>query len=150
LILSKAAEKVIVSHRRDEFTARKEFMREVADREKISLLAGTVLLSITGSDRVEAVEIQNAQGTDRIETDFVLIRIGNVPNSELFSGQIEMDDGGYVVVDAVTATTVPGVFGVGDLVRPAAPTISTAIGHGALAARAALEYITTSCLSKGI
>jgi thioredoxin reductase (NADPH) len=142
LILSKTAEKVIVSHRRDEFTARKEFMKEARGRENLILLTGTVLRSIVGRDSVEAVDIKNAQGTNRIETEFVLIRIGNVPNSELFSGQIEMDADGYVVDDAATATSVAGVFAVGDLVRPAAPTISTAIGHGALAARGALQYIT--------
>ena len=141
LLLSEMAEKVIVVHRRQEFTARKEFMDKARSTLNIELRHCSVLRSITGSDRVEAVDMQNADATERVEVQFVLIRIGNKPNSELFSGQVGTDPDGYVIVASTTATNVPGVFAAGDLTRPSAPTISTAVGQGAIAARAAEHFV---------
>jgi thioredoxin reductase (NADPH) len=69
--------------------------------------------------------------------DRILIRIGTQPNSELFKGQLEVDEDGYLAGEMV----IQGVFAAGDLTRPTALTISTAVGQGAVAARAAAEYI---------
>jgi thioredoxin reductase (NADPH) len=65
----------------------------------------------------------------------VLIRIGVEPNTELFKGQLETDEKGYLMVNSRQESNVPMVFGVGDVANPMAPTISGATGAGATAAK---------------
>jgi len=65
----------------------------------------------------------------------VIVRIGFEPNTELFSDQLEMDDRGYAIISSLQETSVENVFAVGDVASPLAPTISTAVGAGATAAR---------------
>ena len=65
----------------------------------------------------------------------VLIRIGVEPNTELFREQLETDERGYLVVNSQQETKVPMVFAVGDVSNPVAPTISSAAGAGATAAK---------------
>lgn len=144
LILSEKAKKVTVVHRRQSFTARREFLEKAERTNNIEFLTNMHLNSIIGSDRVEAVELIDhvSDQTSRLAVDSVLIRIGTDPNSELFRGQIKLDDAGYIVTGSDTATSAEGVFAVGDVTAPVAPTISTAVGHGAVAARAAADFLS--------
>ena len=66
-----------------------------------------------------------------MQVDNVLIRIGSVPNTELFASQIEVDNLGFVVVNRRYETDVANVFAVGDVADPVSPTISTAVGSAA-------------------
>ena len=65
----------------------------------------------------------------------VLVRIGVEPNTELFRGQLHVDERGYVVITGEQETSVGNVFAVGDVSNPLAPTISGATGAGATAAK---------------
>ena len=102
--------------------------------------------TITGGDRLRSVEIRNAATgeTRTMETDFLIVRIGVQPNSELVKGKIELDGRGYALVDSQCRTTVPGIFAVGDVANPASPTIVTAAGMGATAAKSAYAFLSTS------
>lgn len=145
LILAEHAEKVYVVHRRATFTAREEFMRKAKNSPNIEFLIERRLQKIFGGERVEGVELANT-ATDEIETlavDVVLIRIGVEPNSEIFKDQIETDNRGYIVVNSRCETSVEGVFAVGDVANPASPTVSTAVGMGATAAKAAHKYLAS-------
>jgi thioredoxin reductase (NADPH) len=143
LILSELAARVYVLHRRSEFTARKEFIDAAAGQPNIEFITDAQAVSIRGNSSVEAVEVEHLTTNDRhtIAADSVLIRIGVVPNTEMFRGQAKMDRAGYLTVDRNCATNVAGVFAAGDVANSAAPTISGAVGDGATAVRAVFDHI---------
>lgn len=138
LILSKTASKIFVVHRRGEFTARKEFVQMAQGSDKIEFCIDTQITKIFGNDVVEGVELKHLSSGNlsRIETGAVLIRIGVDPNTEISRGQIELDEAGYITIDANCSTSVQGVFAVGDVANRFAPTIAVAAGHGATAVKA--------------
>jgi thioredoxin reductase (NADPH) len=92
-------------------------------------------MAVKGGSTVEAVEIANCLTGEQsaVQADFLLIRIGVIPNTELFSGQIELDEESYVVTDFIGMTTMDGIFAIGDVANPHSPTISGAVGGGATA-----------------
>jgi thioredoxin reductase (NADPH) len=139
LILSEKAEKVIIVHRRKVFTARPEFIEKARMTDNIEFRTNAHLTAINGKNKVETAEICGplSDSVSRLDVDAVLIRIGTEPNSELFRGQVRMDGNGYIIIAPDTSTDIQGVFAVGDVANPLAPTISAAVGQGAIAARAA-------------
>jgi thioredoxin reductase (NADPH) len=76
--------------------------------------------------------------------DAVLIRIGVEPNSELARGQLELDESGYIIVKGQCETSHALVFAVGDVANPISPTIATAAGTGAIAAKAVFRLLCGS------
>ena len=138
LILSDTAGKVIVAHRRSDLTARKEFVQRANNRSNIEFLVNVQVAAIVGNTVVEAVQLQNTITGERsnIAADAVLIRIGVEPNTEMFRGQISLDTASYISIDARCATSLEGVYAVGDVANPVSPTISSAAGMGAIAAKA--------------
>jgi thioredoxin reductase (NADPH) len=144
LILAGAAEKVFVVHRRGEFTAREEFMNRARIDPKIEFLTKRTLVSIEGNGRVESVLLnQVATGaTEQLPVDIVLIRMGVVPNTDLFGGGPDLDGSGFILINSSCETSETGVFAAGDVSNPFAPTVSSAVGAGANAARAAYHYLT--------
>lgn len=145
LILSRAADRVFVVHRRSEFSARAEFVEGCRRNKKIEFITNARAAAITGNTAVEAIKLENILSgtTSRIEADAVLIRVGEEPNTELFRGQIELDHAGFVRIDANCATDVSRVFAIGDVANPMALTISSAVGMGAISAKAVVDLIAT-------
>lgn len=137
LILSETASKVTLLHRRSEMTARDEFQSEARTRENIDLHLGVCATAVQGGSTIDAVEIANCLTGEQsaIQADFLLIRIGVIPNTELFTGQIELDDKAYVVTDSIGMTTTDSIFAIGDVANPHSPTISGAVGGGATAVK---------------
>lgn len=136
LILAEVCKRIMLIHRGATFRARREFIEQVNTHPRIGILFNAQLQRIIGTNKVEAIEIQNARGeTERIEVEGVLIRIGVEPNTEIFHGQLETDAGGYIIVTNEQETSVENVFAVGDVSNPRAPTVSGAVGAGATAAK---------------
>jgi thioredoxin reductase (NADPH) len=73
----------------------------------------------------------------------VIVRIGFEPNTQLFRDQIEMDNRAYAIISSLQETSVENVFAVGDVANPLAPTISSAVGAGATAARVIASRLGT-------
>lgn len=138
LILSKYASEVTIVHRRDSFTARPEFVSTAANDPKIEVIYNARFTRILGNDHVRSVEVMHlADGRiEVIPTSAVLIRIGVEPNSRLLKGQVPLDGSGYVLTERNYQTRIAGIFAVGDVANPTAPTISTATGSGATAVKA--------------
>jgi thioredoxin reductase (NADPH) len=138
LILSRSAGRVIVVHRRAEFTARKDFFDRTKNRPNVEFVTDTRVAAIVGNITVEAVELQNiiTGEQSKIAVDAVLVRIGVIPNTELFRGQITLDAADYISIDSLCSSSVEGVYAVGDVANPASPTISGAAGMGAAATKA--------------
>ena len=143
LILGAKAEKVFVVHRRDELTARKEFIDQAKGQGNIEFVFNSQLAAIVGDERVEGVDVRDmATGaTLHVPVDAVLIRIGVEPNTELFHHQIAIDRAGYICINADCSTDLLGVFAIGDAASPLSPTISSATGHGATAAKSVSDLL---------
>lgn len=138
LILAESAAEVTVIHRRKDFRARPEFLEKAQKNPKIKFLTETVVRQILGKERIELVELENLQSGEirRLPTEAVLIRIGVKPNTELLRGKIDLDKDGYVKINNLCETGVEGVSVIGDVANPIAPTVSSAVGMGATAAKA--------------
>ena len=132
LILANQAQKVYVVHRRSEFTARGEFVERASNHHNIEFVFSSNVAAILGGDRVEAVELEGVGGRRTVAVDLVLVRIGVIPNTKLFSGQISMDVSGYLLHQGYE-TNITNVFAVGDVANPQSPTIVTAVGSAASA-----------------
>jgi thioredoxin reductase (NADPH) len=138
LILSEGARKVFVVHRGREFRARDEFKRKAEAAHNVEFIFNSEIAKIVGDENVRGVEIQHPSSGERMQVaaDAVLIRIGVEPNTEPFRGQIDLDDRGYVQVNANCMTRMHGIFAGGDVANPGAPTISVAVGDGSAAVKA--------------
>jgi len=137
LLLADVCPTVTLVHRGRKLRARRELAEQLQSKHCITVFTESVLTRIIGDERVEAVEIQRKQGLKpfQLAVGGVLIRIGVEPNSELFKAQLKLDKKGYIEVNSQQETEVPMVFAVGDVSNPLAPTISSATGAGATAAK---------------
>lgn len=138
LILGDYAAKICVVHRSASFRARQEFIDQAMANNKIEFRPSTTVQRFIGGENLEIVELANVTTgmTKDLAVDLALIRIGVEPNTELLRGKLDLDNGGYILVNSNCETNVSAVFAVGDAANPIAPTISTASGTGATAAKA--------------
>ena len=137
LILAETASEVILIHRSKDFRARTEFVEQAKRNPKIKILINTIAQKIIGEQRVEAAEIKNAQTneTQILPVEVILIRVGVEPNTKFLRGKIDADESGYININQNCETNINGVFAVGDVANPLAPTVSSAVGMGATAAK---------------
>ena len=137
LFLAKFAEKVTIIHRRDGFRASKIMVRRVLDHEKVDVMWNSVVEDVLGDTQVEALMVHNVE-TDEVsefKTDGLFLAIGHKPNTDLFQGQVELDEVGYVVLTGDgTMTSVEGVFAAGDVADHTYRQAITAAGTGCMAA----------------
>jgi thioredoxin reductase (NADPH) len=145
LFLTRFAESVTIIHRRDQFRASKIMAERALANPKIRVEWNTLVTEIIPDDgKVAGVRVMDVQtGAVRVlPVTGVFVAIGHDPRSELFAGQVDLDGGGYVVVDApTTRTKLPGVFAAGDLVDHTYRQAITAAGTGSAAALDAERYI---------
>jgi thioredoxin reductase (NADPH) len=137
LLLGEVCPTVTLVHRGRQLDARREFAQQLHTHHCITVFNESEVKRILGNERVEAVEIERSQAIKpfQMAVQGVLVRIGFEPNTGAFRDQIEMDEQGYVVVNASQETNVSNVFAIGDVANPSAPTISGAVGGGATAAK---------------
>jgi thioredoxin reductase (NADPH) len=145
--LTRFAESVTIVHRRDSFRASKVMQLRAQHNPKITVEWNSVVEEILGDDgKVVGARLRNVQ-TDQtkvLDVTGVFAAIGHDPRSELFKGQVEMDDEGYVKVDhPSTRTNVAGVFAAGDLVDHTYRQAITASGTGCAAALDAERFIAS-------
>jgi len=145
--LTRFARSVTIVHRRDTFRASKVMQVRALTNPKIKVEWNSVVEEILGADgKVAGVRLRNLQtGESRIlDVTGVFVAIGHDPRNELFKGQIELDDEGYVKVDdPSTRTNVRGVFAAGDLVDHTYRQAITASGTGCAAALDAERFIAS-------
>ena len=137
LLLAEVCPTVTLVHRGKKLRARRELAERLQPNNCITVFTESVLTRILGDEEVAAVEIQRKEGLKpfQLAVRGVLIRIGVEPNTELFREQLETDEKGFITVNSRQETNVPMVFAVGDVSNPIAPTISSATGAGATAAK---------------
>jgi len=138
LLLAEVCATVTLVNRGKTLRARREFLDQLQNNHCITVFKEANLVSILGNERVEAVQILRAGAIKPFEMAVagVLIRIGVEPNTELFADQVQLDKRSYIEVNASQESSVENVFACGDVSNPLAPTISSAVGSGATAAKA--------------
>ena len=138
LFLTKFAREVIVVHRRDQLRATKIYQERAFCNSKVRFVWDSVVDEILGDQTVTGVRVRNVktEETSAIKSDGVFIYVGMVPGTDLFTGQIEKDENGYIITDSRQRTNIRGVFAVGDVQSPDFRQVVIAAGSGA---RAAIE-----------
>ncbi len=142
--LTKFASKVTIVHRRHEFRASKIMQERTLANPKIEVIWNTVVSEILGEGAVTGVRLADtATGEEReLATDGVFMAIGHDPNTSLFTGQLELDENGYLLVqEPRTFTNVPGVFAAGDVTDTIYRQAVTAAGQGCKAAIDAEHFL---------
>ena len=135
IFLTRFANRVDILHRRDELRAGERLQSRARENEKINFVWNTVIEEIEGNGKVTSVATRNlATGENaKRDVDGVFIFIGHFPNSDLYKGELEMDERGYVTVDTNMMTSVPGVFAAGEIMDPHYRQIATSVGQGCAA-----------------
>jgi thioredoxin reductase (NADPH) len=137
IFLTRFATKVTIVHRRDRLRASKVMQDRAYANPKIDFAWNSVVEEVVGDDAVCGVKLRNVEDGSESNLDVagVFVAIGHLPNTELFEGQLDLDDAGYVLVDPPgTNTSVDGVFAAGDAVDHTYRQAVTAAGTGCAAA----------------
>lgn len=143
IFLAKICKKVYLVHRRDELRASKTYMETLKRAENIEFVWDSEVTELHAEQFLTGVTVRNKKNSETrlLDCDGVFVAIGNIPNTELVKGQIELDEAGYVIADETTKTNVEGVFAIGDMRQKPLRQVVTAVADGAVAAKFAEEYI---------
>jgi thioredoxin reductase (NADPH) len=144
--LTKFADKVTIIHRRDEFRASKIMQQRAFDNPKIDILWNHTVTEINGADRVESIEVTDTVtgAVSTMDVTGVFIAIGHRPNTDLFTGVLDMDETGYLeTVPDSSRTNIEGVFACGDVQDHTYRQAITAAGSGCMAAIDAERWLET-------
>ncbi len=143
LFLTRFAAKVYLVHRRNRLRAQKVAQQRAFENDKIEIVWDSVVTKVLGEDQVTGVRLKNVKTKSEsvLAVDGMFTYIGNIPNTKLFEGQLELDDRGYIVTDRRMNTSVRGVLAAGDVQERVLRQIATAVGSGAIAAMEADRFI---------
>jgi thioredoxin reductase (NADPH) len=141
--LTKFADKVTIVHRRDEFRASQIMLDRARANDKVEWITNAVVDEVLGDTGVTGVRVRdvNTDELSELAADGLFVAIGHDPNTELFVGQLEMDEQGYLITHDGTATNVEGVFAAGDVVDHTYRQAITAAGMGSMAALDAERWL---------
>lgn len=142
--LAKICSKVTMLVRKDQMRASKAMQHRVNNTANIDLKYTTEIDEVLGDQVVEGLRMKNNQTgeTEEIAITGLFIAIGHKPNTEIFKGQLDMDEAGYLITDAKsTKTNIPGVFASGDVQDKEYRQAVTAAGTGCMAALDAERYL---------
>ncbi|HLG01241.1 MAG TPA: thioredoxin-disulfide reductase [Acidimicrobiia bacterium] len=142
LFLTKFATKVTVIHRRDELRASKIMQERALANDRITFLWDSVVEEVIGEGTVSGIAVRNLKtdAVSEISLQGLFVAIGHIPNTDLFAGQLDLNDEGYIVTlgqqgkSPATATNIEGVFACGDAVDHVYRQAITAAGMGCQAA----------------
>jgi thioredoxin reductase (NADPH) len=134
--LTKFADKVYLIHRRDTLRASKIMQERAFKNDKIEFVWDSVPVALHGEDRLAGVTIKNVKTGELSELDVtgMFVAIGHHPNTNLFMGQLAMDDAAYLLTHRGTHLNVEGVFAAGDVQDRTYRQAVTAAGSGCMAA----------------
>ena len=144
LFLTKFATKVYLVHRRDKLRAEKILQDRLKQNSKIDFIWNSEVAKFNGNDDLESIDLLNKQDNkiSNLKIDGVFIAIGHDPATQLFKGQLKMDDGGYIITDPdSTKTSIEGVFAAGDVRDKIYRQAVTAAGMGCMAALEVEKYL---------
>jgi thioredoxin reductase (NADPH) len=145
LFLTKFGDSVTVVHRRKELRASKIMQDRAHRNEKIAFRWDSVAVDVLGNEHVTGLRIKDVNTGEEsdLPADGIFVAVGHAPSTELFAGQLETDEAGYLVSREGTKTNVPGVFACGDVQDHVYRQAVTAAGSGCMAAIEAERYLSS-------
>ena len=145
LYLSKLAQKVMLIHRRDTLRATEIYHKPLMETKNVEFLWNSTVAEFVVDGKLQGAVLKNEKSGAKqtVLFDGMFVSIGRKPATELFSGQLALDQYGYILADESTKTNLPGVYAVGDVRTKALRQVVTAVGDGATAVHFAEEYLRT-------
>lgn len=145
LLLSKLAKKVYLIHRRDTLRAERVYAERLKNTENVEIVWNTEVTALLSEERLTGVRLfrRDVGKTEELLLDGLFVSIGRKPETGLFSGQLAMDEYGYITAGEDTRTSIDGVFAAGDVREKPFRQIVTATADGATAAYLAEKYIAS-------
>lgn len=143
MYLTRFASKVHIIHRRDKFRALAPFVEKARQDPKVEFHLDTVVTSVNGDSQVESLGLKNVK-TGELSTlpvAGVFLYIGLIPNTEMFKGFLDLNQQGFIKVDGILETSVPGIFAAGDVRETPLRQIITAAADGAICAYSAGKFL---------
>jgi thioredoxin reductase (NADPH) len=143
LFLTRFATSVTIVHRRDNLRAGKVLQNRAFSSPKVKFIWNSVVSEVVGTDKVTALKLKDTQtgAESTLETDGLFIFIGHTPNTQMFKGQLEMDELGYINANHFMETNIPGVFVAGEVADSHFRQVITSAGMGASAAIQATHFL---------
>ena len=143
IFLTKYADRVRLVHRRDSLRAGDLLKARAEANPKIQFVWDTALDSIDGNGKVQGVTARNLRSgqVEKWNTDGVFVFIGHFPNTQLFKGQLAMDEQNFLVVDKYMQTSVPGIYAAGEVMDPIYKQAISSAGQGCQAAISVERYL---------
>lgn len=143
LFLTRFASSVTIIHRRDTLRAGKVLQHRAFNNPKVDFIWNTAVTDVLGTDKVTGLKLKNLETGVESEfaTDGLFIFIGHTPNTQMFKGQLEMDELGYITANHLMETNVPGVFVAGEVADSHFRQVVTSAGMGAAAGIQATHFL---------
>lgn len=145
LLLSRIAKKVILIHRRDTLRATKVYHEPLLRAENVEFRWNSQVTELLHEGKLTGLRIRDLRSGEesQIDCDGLFISIGRKPASDLVKDQLDLDRSGYVIAGEDTASSIPGVYAVGDVRTKQLRQIVTAVADGAVAVHMAEEYLAS-------
>lgn len=149
LFLTRFATSVTIIHRRDTLRAGKVLQHRAFNNPKVEFIWNTAVTDVLGSDKLTGLKLKNLQtgAESEFATDGLFIFIGHTPNTQMFKGQLDMDELGYINANHLMETNVPGVFVAGEVADSHFRQVITSAGMGAAAAIQATHFLEKETVS---
>ena len=143
LYLARLCERVTLIHRRDKLRAPVSQQKALEHTGKVGFLWDSQAVEFLADTRLTGLRVRNKKSGEEqtLSCAGVFLAVGQVPDTDLLKGQVDLDGSGYVLAGEYTRTSVPGGFAAGDLRRKPLRQIGTAAADGAAAAQAAGEFL---------
>lgn len=143
LFLSEYCEKIYIIHRREEFRAEENLIKQIKYKENIEFVLNNIVTGFFGENILDSVEVENVltKVKRKLRVNGVFIAIGSIPVNDAFSNVVELDKKGYIIAKENCKTSKKGVFCAGDCRTKELRQLTTATADGSVAAIKACEYI---------
>lgn len=143
LFLARMCEKVYIIHRRDRLRGAKQLQKRLSEVSNVDFVWNSEIMAIEGGDQVETLKIKDTKTGEEKElgVESLFIAVGTEPESELYVGQLELDEHGYIKASENGQTSVPGVFAAGDVRTKELRQILTAASDGANCVASAERFL---------
>ncbi len=142
LLLSETSKKVYVVQNLDILTGEEKLQKALAQKENVEIILGTVVEGFLGDSELTGITIKDSEKSYDLSVDGIFVAIGLLPQNDIFSDVITLDERGYVISGEECTTNVPGIYVAGDCRTKRIRQVATAASDGAIAALAAIDYLS--------